>query len=309
MSNSTKPAICIFTYKNRYSTLLNYTNKLIDEFPVFIVFSKDDPKLSEYDEYVFDERIVKLYVDAPTLGVKKQFAFDYLYDHGYEYVMFCDDDLEDFGMEINESTKRTTSDSYRKVKIPLETLFDRMYEAALKYNSVLTSTTQMFLLGFATRPGSVFINNKINFGQLVLYNIKRIKEKNIVFDTRPQVHDDIDFGMEILRAGLTSVTINDICFVVKSASQKRENSTMINDENLDRMRINLYLKYRDGLTLRVTKKGELALRSKLENYWNTYEIPIIDDPYHNELVRLCKEYDIEGLKQHILSKKIKKKKF
>ena len=114
--------------------------------------------------------------------------------------------------------------------------------------------------------------------------------------------------MEILRAGLTSVTINDICFVVKSASQKRENSTMINDENLDRMRINLYLKYRDGLTLRVTKKGELALRSKLENYWNTYEIPIIDDSYHNELVRLCKEYDIEGLKQHILSKKINKKK-
>lgn len=303
MTNSTKLAICIFTYKNRYSTLLNYTNNLVDKYDVFIVFSNDDPKLSEYDEYDFDERIQKLYTDSITLGEKKQCALDNLYNKGYEYVMFVDDDLEDYGMEINESTKRTTSNSYKKIKIPLETLFDRMYNKAIEYNAALTSTTQMFLLGFATIPNSIFINSKINFGQLVLYNIKMIKEKNIMFDTRPQIHDDIDFGMEIIRAGLTCITINDICFVVKSSSQKRENSTMINDENLDRMRINLYLKYRDGLVLRVTKKGELALRTKLEKYFNTYEIPIIDDEYHRELYRLCKEYDVEGIKNHILSKK------
>ena len=308
MIKNSNVAICIFTYKNRYSTLINYTSKLVENYPVFLIFSNNDPKLSEYDQYELDERVEKVYTDAETLGAKKQFAYDYLYDKGYEYVIFSDDDLEDFGMEINESTKRTTSDSYRKVKIPLETLFERMHEAALKYNAALISTTQMFLLGFVTKPGSVFINNKINFGQLVLYNIKKIKEKNIKFWVEENVHDDIDFGMEILRAGLTEVTLNDICFVVKSSSQKTENSTVINDGKVDIMRIKLYLKYRDGLTLRVTKKGELSLRSKLEKYFNTYEIPIIDDEYHRKLYELCKAFDIDAIKEHIKNKGKKPKK-
>lgn len=87
--------ICIPTYKNRYSNLLNYVNTLSDKYDVCVVFSTYDEKLPEYDtNYQWNDKIIKLYTDAPTIGAKHQFIIDEMYKRGYKYVFQIDDDIK-----------------------------------------------------------------------------------------------------------------------------------------------------------------------------------------------------------------------
>ena len=62
-----KVAICIPTYNNRYSEVLNYINKLTSLCDVFIVFSNSDDKLKEYDSYDWNDKINKVYCDIKIL--------------------------------------------------------------------------------------------------------------------------------------------------------------------------------------------------------------------------------------------------
>ena len=118
--------IYIPTYNNRYSEMLNYANTLIKFCPVFIIFSNNDEKLESYNSYDWDEKIQKVYCDAKTIGEKRQFALDYLYESGFKYVVQIEDDIKTFASEINDNTKRTTSDSYAKSKITIEEMLMKM---------------------------------------------------------------------------------------------------------------------------------------------------------------------------------------
>jgi hypothetical protein len=297
-----KVAIYIPTYNNRYSEMLNYTNILIKSYDVFIVFSNNDEKLESYNNYEWDEKIQKLYWDAKTIGEKRQFTLDYLYDKGYKYVIQIEDDIRTFASEINDNTKRTTSESYAKTKISIEEMIKKMLNIAKEYNAAFVSPSFPFSLGFS-KPGAIAVNKSLNFGQFNMVDTEMLKNNNIKYDTRENVHDDIDLVLQLLQNGLNCVTLKDTAFEVIGSSSLLENSTICNGNKQDLMRINLYLKYRDGISLRIGKHGELRMTCKLDKYFNTKEIPIKDDKYHQELFELCKKYDIEGIKNLINSKK------
>lgn len=297
-----KTAIYIPTYNNRYSEMLNYANTLIKTCSVFIIFSNNDEKLESYNTYEWDPKIQKLYCDAKTIGEKRQFALDYLYEKGFKYVVQIEDDIRTFASEINDSTKRTTSDSYAKARISIEEMLKKMLKAAQEHNAAFVSPSFPFSLGFS-KPGAISINKSLNFGQFNMVDVEKLKMYNINYDVRENVHDDIDLVLQLLQAGLNCVTLKDTAFEVIGSSSLLENSTICNGNKQDLMRINLYLKYRDGISLRMGKHGELRMTCKLDKYWNTKEIPIKDDKYHQELFELCKKYDIEGIKKLIVNKK------
>lgn len=297
-----KVAIYIPTYNNRYSDMLNYANILIKSYDVFIIFSNNDEELKSYNTYEWDEKIQKVYCDAKTIGEKRQFTLDYLYKRGYKYVIQIEDDIRTFASEINDSSKRTTSDSYAKVKISIEKMLDKMLKTAQEHNAAFVSPSFPFSLGFS-KPGAIAINKSLNFGQFNMVDVEMLKKYNIHYDIRENVHDDIDLVLQLLQNGLTCVTLKDTAFEVIGSSSLLENSTICNGNKQDLMRINLYLKYRDGISLRIGKHGELRMTCKLDKYFNTKEIPVKDDKYHRELFELCKKYDIEGIKNLINNKK------
>lgn len=289
-----KVAIYIPTYNNRYSEMLNYTNTLIKSYDVFIIFSNNDEKLESYNNYEWNEKIQKVYCDAKTIGEKRQFALDYLYEKGYKYVAQIEDDIRTFASEINDSTKRTTSDSYAKAKISIEEMLKKMLNVAKEYNAAFVSPSFPFSLGFS-KPGAIAINKSLNFGQFNMVDVELLKKYNIKYDVRENVHDDIDLVLQLLQNGLNCVTLKDTAFEVIGSSSLLENSTICNGNKQNLMRINLYLKYRDGISLRIGKHGELRMTCKLDKYFNTKEIPIKNDKYHKELYELCQKYDIEGV--------------
>lgn len=297
-----KIAIYIPTYNNRYSEMLNYTNTLIKSYDVFIIFSNNDEKLESYNSYEWDEKIQKVYCDAKTIGEKRQFALDYLYERGYKYVVQIEDDIRTFASEINDSTKRTTSDSYAKAKISIEEMLKKMLNAAEEYNAAFVSPSFPFSLGFS-KPGAIAINKSLNFGQFNMVDVEVLKKYNIKYDVRENVHDDIDLVLQLLQNGLNCVTLKDTAFEVIGSSSLLENSTICNGNKQNLMRINLYLKYRDGISLRIGKHGELRMTCKLDKYFNTKEIPIKNNKYHKELYELCQKYDIEGVINLIKNKK------
>ena len=289
-----KVAIYIPTYNNRYSEMLNYTNTLIKSYDVFIIFSNNDEKLESYNSYEWDENIQKVYCNAKTIGEKRQFALDYLYERDYKYVVQIEDDIRTFASEINNSTKRTTSNSYAKAKISIEEMLKKMLNAAEEYNAAFVSPSFPFSLGFS-KPGAIAINKSLNFGQFNMVDVELLKKYNIKYDARENVHDDIDLVLQLLQNGLNCVTLKDTAFEVIGSSSLLENSTICNGNKQNLMRINLYLKYRDGISLRIGKHGELRMTCKLDKYFNTKEIPIKNDKYHKELYELCQKYDIEGV--------------
>ena len=289
-----KVAIYIPTYNNRYSEMLNYTNTLIKSYDVFIIFSNNDEKLESYNSYEWDTKIQKVYCNAKTIGEKRQFALDYLYEKGYKYVVQIEDDIRTFASEINDSTKRVTSDSYAKAKISIEEMLKKMLNAAEEYNAAFVSPSFPFSLGFS-KPGAIAINKSLNFGQFNMVDVEVLKKYNIKYDVRENVHDDIDLVLQLLQNGLNCVTLKDTAFEVIGSSSLLENSTICNGNKQNLMRINLYLKYRDGISLRIGKHGELRMTCKLDKYFNTKEIPIKNDKYHKELYELCQKYDIEGV--------------
>lgn len=296
-----RTAIYIPTYNNRYSDMLNYANTLSDLCDVYIVFSNNDEKLDSYNNYNWNDKIQKVYCDAKTIGEKRQFTLDFLYNRKYKYAIQIEDDIKTYASEINDSTKRTTSDSYARAKISLETMIIKMLKTAIEHNAAFVSPSFPFSLGFS-KPNTMSINKSLNFGQFNMIDIEQLNNYNIKYDTRENVHDDIDLVLQMLQNGLTCITLKDVAFEVIGSSSLLENSTICNGDKQDIMRINLYLKYRDGISLRIGKHGELRMTCKLDNYFNTKEIPIKDDAYHNELYELCKKYDIEGIKSLIKNK-------
>ncbi len=297
----TQTALCIPTYNNRYKELLNYVNELTKITNVFIILSTDDPKIDEYKEYDWNDKVEILYSTAKTIGEKRWFLMRMMHELDYKYVIQMDDDIRTYASEINENTKRTTSESYAKIKISLEKLINKLIETAEKYDAIFTSPSFPFSLGFS-HPGALAINKSLNFGQCTMINVQKMYDNNIVYDKRDNIHEDIDLVIQMLQHGLTCVTLKDMAFEVIGSSSMFENSTVCGTNKLDLARINLYLKYRDGISLRIGKRGELRLTCKLDKYWNTFEIPIKNDLYHNKMYELCQKYDIEGIKELIRNK-------
>lgn len=295
-----KIAIYIPTYRCRYDKILNYINNFDKRFDVYVVFSTYDEHINDYDKIDLSNA-TKLYCDAKTIGGKRQFTIDYLYNKGYKYALQIEDDVRPIASKITEETKRTTSNSYAKLKIDINELLIKMTDTIIDNNACFVSPSFPFNLGFST-PGAISINKSLNFGQCHIIDLEQVFNNNIKYDTRENVHDDIDIVLQMIQHGLTCITLKDYSFELIPSSSLSENSTICNGNKQDIMRINLYLKYRDGISLRIGKHGELRLTCKLDKYYNTLDIPIKNDAYHQCLYELCKDYNIEEIKKLIKNK-------
>ena len=294
-----KFAIYIPTYKNRYSNFLKYCNTICDKFDIYICLSTYDDHINEYDNYNFDKRITILKNDGETIGSKNQQVFDYLYENGYTHVLLVEDDVLPIAHKITEETKRTTSNSYKKIKCDFIELINKMIDTCEKYDATFVSPLWPFSLGFQ-KPNKLNINKGINFGQCCIYNIKYLHDNNIRFNINKIVHQDIEIVINMLQHGLTCITIADYEFNLVPASINEENSILHNGTNTqDLMRLDLYKRYRDGINLRIGKHGELRMICRLNRFFNTFDLFIKGDDYHNKMYELCCNNDVEGVKDLI----------
>lgn len=296
-------AIFIPSYKFRYVELFNYLKNII-EYDIFIILSEDDEEKSKYYDNKFDfgENVHLIETSCKTIGEKRQYIVDYAYENGYTYAVQLDDDVRGYGAKITPESKRTTSDSYRKIKIDLLEII-HVIENAIKDNDwAYASPMFPFSIGFS-KPGSLHINKGLNFGQCNIMNIIKLHDAGLKYDTRKNVHEDIDIIIQMLQHGMTCVTLGDYCFEVVPNSSNLSSSVVAGTSALDICRMNLYVKYRDGITLRIGKRGELRMTCNLSKYWNTEEIPIKDDEYHKQVLECCMNLDHERLKELIRSKK------
>lgn len=67
--------------------------------------------------------------------------------------------------------------------------------------------------------------------------------------------------------------------------------------------VGMYLKYRDGISLVFNKNGLLTMRCNLPKYWNTMDVPVRYDAYHEGLYEVCKTRDTEAIKNYIINNK------
>lgn len=303
MKHTEPKVIAIPSYKNRYNELLNAIDGIDPKYDVIVFLSDTDPnKQQYYSQYSFKRSNVKFVeLDAQTIGVKRQQVADYCYDHGYRYMIELDDDLRSFAYKITEETKRKTSESYSRIKISLSELFDKMCDVMDETDAVFVSPKFPFSLGFS-KPDTLNINKSINFGQCILLDVIKLHENNIKYETDNYYHEDVDLVFKMLQHGLSCVTIGDYAFDVTPASSDNNNSAIGNMEMFDKRYINLYLRYRDGVSLRMGKHGEIRFTSKLDKYFNTFELPVKNDKWHREFYELCKTYDIPAIKEALRKK-------
>lgn len=306
-------AIFIPSYKNRHDELFNYIiDGNFNDYQIFIVLSEDDVHLSEYYQYKFPKNVKLLETDRKTIGSKRQYIIDFAINHRIEYVVQIDDDVKNFGYKITPESKRTTSNTYKALKIPLVEVIDKTVNCLKSTGYAFVSPSIQYKLGFSC-PGNVFINGNINFGQIVSMNSYILKEIGFKYETSKYFHEDIDLVFQLIINGKTCASLGDYAFNVINDSKKFDKSTLLDDSinTLDMLRINLYLKYGDGITFTIGGHGELRMNIRLKKYWNIKEIPIKHDEYHDKLRELCKNKDIQAIKQLVknkhLSESIRKK--
>lgn len=296
------------TYKNRYHELFDYIiNGNLKDYEIFIVLSECDEHLDEYYQYRFPKNVKTLKTDCKLIGEKRQYILDFAKSKKIRYVVEADDDVREFGYKITPESKRTTSESYSKIKIPLVELIDKMVKYLKDSKYAFVSPSFPFSLGFKT-PGSISVNSGLNFGQLISFDVNALDEINFKYDVSPYVIEDIDMVFHLLMNCKICATFGDHAFEVIGNSSKLNTSIVLTNgtETLDLKTMNMYLKYGDGMTLVVGSRGELRMNIRLKNYWGITDIPIKNDEYHNKLRELCRNKDVEAVKELIRSKKFKK---
>ena len=297
-----KTAISIPSYKHRYKNLLKYLNNsdIKDTFDVYVFLSNSDENIKEYDVY---NNINLIKTNCNTLGDKKQYIFKYLYNKGYEKTFLIDDDIYAVGRKLQEGYMLKSGKGYKGVNIDFKELCEECDKKMNELNVSYLTTVKSFALGFY-KPNKINIDKVNNLGQFGLFNIKRIIESGIRFTNEKYEHEDVDivFQIKLHNLGIACLMYYTFFVDVKSI----DNSSFVNNEVESLMHINLYLKYRDGITLRVDKNNKLRIIIRWGSYSDIDHIPIKNDKYHKELYELCKETiltkDIDKLKNFIKTK-------
>lgn len=302
-----KYAIFIPTYKNRFNCLFNYIkNGGFRGRDVFLILSKDDEHLKEYYEYDFPENVKLIETECKNIGEKLQYILDYANLKNIKYIVEIEDDVREFGYKITPESKRKTSESFAKIKIPLVELVDKMLEEIVMNSYAFVSPCISFALGFSI-PGKRNINQGLNYGQICVYDADILKEINFKYVTDFSINHDVDRDLKFIQNGKTCCTLADygheVIWVKDSKYSSVANSL---DNTVEHKIMKFYLKYGDGCRLYVNKNyNELKMTIKTKKYWNTFDIPIIHDEYHDKLRELCKTNNPEIVKNFIKDSKIK----
>ena len=294
-----KTAISIPSYNYRYTKLiegLNNDKELRNKYDVFVFLSNDDLNIDKYNIY---NNLSLIRTNYQTLMEKKQYIFDYLYNKGYEKTFLIDDDITYLSKKLIEGYMLESGKGYKGISTSFLDLCDECNKKMDELNISFLTTIRSFALGFHY-PGEIMINKTCNLGQFGLFNIKRIIESGIKFTQNPYEHEDVDMIFQIRLKGLG---IGALLYYTFFIDQKSVDNSSFNKDIESLMHINLYIKYRDGITLRVDKNDKLRIIVRYNSYSDYEHIPIKNDKYHNQLYELCKETietkDFDKLKNFI----------
>ncbi len=305
-----KIAICIPSYKNRYSNLLSNLVNIDKKYDIYVFLQGDDFEQSGYNMYDWSQPNIKC-INTPCKSIfeKRQFMLDFVREHKYDGYFQIDDDIMFTGCgKISETTKRTTSDSYRAVKCDFNELLDALVNKAEEYNAGFSSPLFPYIIGFS-KPNKVNVNKSLTYGQFFYLDIHRMNEFNINFDTSGEMHEDMDVVLQLVQNGVNCITLGDYCLGLNSTAIYASSTTSLVGTRYEEgiLKIGLYLKYRDGIILRVNNKnGTLMTVTKPEKYFGTKEIPIKNDKYHQGLYEICKTKDLAKVIEYIQNEKHKK---
>lgn len=306
-----KIAICIPSYKNRYSNLLSNLTNIDKKYDIYVFLQGDDFEQSGYNVYDWSQPNIQC-INTPCKSIfeKRQFMLEFVREHNYDGYFQIDDDIMFTGCgKISESTKRTTSDSYRAEKCDFNELLDKLVNTAEEYDAGFSSPLFPYIIGFS-KPNKVNVNKALNYGQFFYLDIHKMNEFNINFDISGEMHEDMDVVLQLVQNGVNCITLGDYCLGLNSTAIYASSTTSLVGNRYEEgvLKIGLYIKYRDGITLRVNNKnGTLITVTKPEKYFGTKEIPIKNDKYHQGLYEVCKTKDIAKVIDYIQSNKNNKK--
>ena len=293
MERSRKTVICIPSYGNRYKQVFNCIND-IKNYNVFIILSKNDNKLKEYYNYDFKDHVNLIECDCETIGQKRQFIIDEMNNKGYQYIVQIDDDNRNFAGKITEESKRETSNTYKHIQIPLEELIQKLESVAIKENAAFVSPYLSFGLSFS-KLNKLSINKGITSGQFTLVDCNILKKYSISYLPYNLINEDVILLFELRRHNLKCITVSDYCYELISASTKRYNSILCQEDNEDICHNDLYLRYPGAVKLWVDSRNKLRIKIRWKSFPDNSKL-IID----NELYKICQSKDINYIKKYIL---------
>lgn len=251
-----KNVICIPSYGFRYTELFDAL-KTISNYDIKIFTSNDDPNLNKYNEIGID--IVN--TNTKSIAEKRKYIVDWTINNGYEYAYIIEDDVKAFGEKITPETKRETSDTYRRLKAPIEEMINLLYNKMKEHNASFGSFIRNIYLGFS-KPGAVKINKSLNCGQFVCYNVNDVKNNNISIYTDELIPEDVKFCMDILMSGLTCICVADYTYI-----EQPEKTSVVHSGN-DRSLAHIRFARMYNCPLKIDKNNIIRPVINFKNYVN-----------------------------------------
>lgn len=294
-----KNAICMTVYKNRYTHMLQLI-KDIKGFDIFIVAQRNDPNLNEYYEY--DAEV--LVPDVKSIFDKREYIRNEMIDRGYEGFFMIDDDIKAF-VKITEETKRTTSDTYRPTPTNIQEVLDKMLAASTNLNCDFVGIALWQYLGFS-RPNKINVNKSLNCGQFVYFRTAALKELDLHYDTSGLINEDLDMVIRLLQHGKNCCTVMDYTYIQGNHrySKKHVSETTLYEngiKQIERMNMRNVVKHHSSMKIR--PDGILTNVIRFNKYYNTFELPKVDE----KILEFCKDEDLEGLREYLKNIKDSKK--
>ena len=287
-------AIVICTFKNRSDILLSHLDEFYP-FQVYVVCKEWDYTESGYDKYDWNDNVHILFEqNVHNIMESREWARKEIRKLGYRGMIILDDDLRgDKAEQIIPETKRKNSNTYGYITRSLVDLFRELINRTNEHDASFGSPLFYTNIGFY-HPGKTFINTTINYGQFCFINIEDMEKLNICYDTRDTIHEDADLVFQFLRNGCNCITLGDWAYIMSLDKSSSKNST-VGDENYENfLKIGLYLKWKDYVTLTAsyrgkTNKNKIGIRTNTKRLFNNKEEFILNNEYTYGLYNLCEE--------------------
>lgn len=284
-------AICITVYKNRYTYMLELI-KDIKGFDVYIVAQKNDPNLNEY--YLYDAEV--LAPDVKSIFDKREYIRTEMIDRGYKGFFMIDDDVKSF-VKITDETKRSTSNTYRPIPANIQEILDKMVAAADDLNCSFVGLGLWQYLGF-NYPNKININKALNCGQFVYLKTAPFKEFDIHYDTSGLINEDVEMVINFLQRGINCCTLMDYSYIQGQHrySKKHLKETTLYDDGITQIeKMNMHNVVKLHASMKLRPDGILSNVFRFNKYYNTFELPKVDDT----ILEFCKNEYSKGLKEYL----------
>ena len=287
-------AVVVCTFKNRFDILLKHLSSY-KPFQVYVVCKEWDYTESGYDKYDWDDNVHVLFEqNVHNIMESREWARKEIRKLGYRAIIILDDDMKGDKVEhIVPEKKRATSDTYGYIYEPFVELLKELVNRTNEYDASWGSPIFFSNIGFY-HPGKTFVNTTLNYGQFCFVNLEDMEKLNMCYDVRDTIHEDADLVFQFLRNGCTCITLGDWAYVMSLDKASSKVST-VGDENYENfLKVGLYLKWKDYVTLTASYRGEvnknkIGIRSNTKRLFNNKEEYVLNNEYCKGLYELCEQ--------------------